>query len=64
MLGKFTEEDEEKFEQFIKTYGTALKLGAVEDEKNREKLAGLARFYTNQRNHTTLDQVCIVHNMF
>jgi heat shock protein 90kDa beta len=58
LLSKFSEEDGEKFEQFVKTYNTVIKLGAVEDTKNREKLMGLARFNTNQRNFTTLDQVC------
>ncbi|KAF5370105.1 hypothetical protein D9758_001068 [Tetrapyrgos nigripes] len=56
LLSKFSEEDGEKFEQFVKTYNTVIKLGAVEDTKNREKLIGLARFNTNQRNFTTLDQ--------
>ena len=33
------------------------KLGAVEDSKNRVKLAELCRFATNQRNETSLDEV-------
>jgi heat shock protein beta len=41
----------------IKSYGTALKLGAVEDRKNQIKLASLVRFHTNQRNMTSLDDV-------
>jgi len=36
-------------------YGSALKLGAVEDTKNREKLAALTSFTTNHRNSTTFD---------
>lgn len=50
-------EDKELFEQMQETYGSILKLGAVEDAKNREKLSALASFTTNRRNHTTLDQV-------
>lgn len=37
-------------------YNNALKLGAIEDTKNRDKIAALVRFPTNQRNETSLDQ--------
>ncbi|KIK65280.1 hypothetical protein GYMLUDRAFT_38715 [Collybiopsis luxurians FD-317 M1] len=50
------DEDKEKFEKFYESYGGVLKLGAVEDIKNREKLATLIRFATNRRNYTSLDQ--------
>ncbi|KAA1466486.1 HSP90-domain-containing protein [Dentipellis sp. KUC8613] len=56
MISKLVEEDPEKFEKILKIYGTALKMGAVEDIKNREKLASLVRFATNQRNVTTFDE--------
>ncbi|TFY72957.1 hypothetical protein EVG20_g20 [Dentipellis fragilis] len=59
MISKLAEEDPEKFETILKTYGTALKMGAVEDIKNREKLASLVRFATNQRNVTTFDEVYV-----
>jgi len=36
-------------------YGNALKLGAVDSEKDRYKLAALARWHTNKRNFTSLD---------
>lgn len=49
--------DEELFAKMHETYGSVLKLGAVEDEKNREKLATLVRFTTNQRNNTSFDMV-------
>lgn len=38
-------------------FGGALKLGAVEDQRNRDKLVQLTRFATNQRNSTSLDKV-------
>ena len=51
------EEGNNKFEKDIyPTYGTVLKLGSVEDEKNRDKLVELVRFTTNQRNFTSLDE--------
>ncbi|CAA7259747.1 unnamed protein product [Cyclocybe aegerita] len=49
-------DDKAQFDKMHETYGSILKLGAVEDEKNREKLAGLARFTSNQRNETSFDQ--------
>lgn len=57
LFTKLAEEDEEKFAQVQETYGSVLKLGAVEDTKHRDKLAALTRFTTNQRNNTSLDQV-------
>ncbi|KAL0579543.1 hypothetical protein V5O48_002472 [Marasmius crinis-equi] len=57
MFGKLTEEEgQERFEAFHKVYKTVVKLGAVEDVKNREKLSALTRFHTNMRNLTSLDQ--------
>jgi HSP90 family molecular chaperone len=50
-------DDQEKIDKMQKTYGSVLKLGAVEDVKNRDKLAGLTRYVTNQRNNTSFDQV-------
>ncbi|KAL1722314.1 Hsp90 protein-domain-containing protein [Schizophyllum commune] len=47
--------DNEEFRKFYDTYGSILKLGAVEDGKNREKLAALVRFTTNQREFVSLD---------
>jgi heat shock protein beta len=55
---RLAEEDPENFNELQTKYGTALKLGAVEDTKNRNKLAALTRFSTNHRNSTSLDEVC------
>lgn len=56
-------DDQEKNDKMQQTYGSILKLGAVEDIKNRDKLAGLTRFTTNQRNNTSLDQVSHLSRM-
>ncbi|KAG6861602.1 hypothetical protein C0995_014509 [Termitomyces sp. Mi166 len=56
LFTKIFEEDPEKFREIEGVYGSIFKLGAVEDVKNRDKLAALARFTTTQRNETTLDQ--------
>ena len=57
LFSKIAEDDQEKFTEITKIYGTTLKLGASEDNKNREKLAALVRFNTNQRNSTSFDSV-------
>lgn len=48
--------DEDKATDFYKVYGTVLKLAAVEDTKNREKMLELVRFATNQRESTSLPE--------
>lgn len=58
LIQRLAKDDEEKFLEVQKTYGSVLKLGAVESQEFREKLSALARFPTNQRNNTSLDQVC------
>ncbi|KAF9247032.1 Hsp90 protein-domain-containing protein [Melanogaster broomeanus] len=55
LLAKIAEEDSEKSNEITKLYNTVLKLGAAEDNKNREKLAALTRYTTNQRNGTSFD---------
>ncbi|KAF9009082.1 Hsp90 protein-domain-containing protein [Cyathus striatus] len=56
LFTKISEEDPAKWEKIQEVYGSVLKLGAVEDTKNRDKLLALTRFTTNQRNDTSLDQ--------
>ncbi|KAJ7638797.1 Hsp90 protein-domain-containing protein [Roridomyces roridus] len=56
LFARIAEDDKEKFEKIVDTYGSVFKLGAVEDTKNREKLTALTRFTTTQRNYTSLDQ--------
>ncbi|KAH9844178.1 heat shock protein Hsp90 [Rhodofomes roseus] len=55
LLARLQENEPEKWTTLQKTYGNVFKLGAVEDSKNRVKLAELCRFATNQRNETSLD---------
>ncbi|KAG2077431.1 HSP90-domain-containing protein [Suillus decipiens] len=55
LFSRIAEEDQEKYEQIMKIYGQVLKLGASEDSKNREKLAALVRFSTNQRAAVSFD---------
>ncbi|KAF8559124.1 HSP90-domain-containing protein [Imleria badia] len=55
LFGKLAEEDPEKFQEITGIYNTALKLGAADDSKNRERIAALTRYTTNQRNDTSFD---------
>ncbi|KAF4574637.1 heat shock protein 90 family protein [Pleurotus pulmonarius] len=56
IFNRLADEEPAKFERFQKSYGSVLKLGAVEDTKNREKLAALTRFRTNHKDSVSLDQ--------
>jgi heat shock protein beta len=49
--------DEEKFTTFLSEFGTSLKIGAIEDNKNRKKIAQVLRFPSSYEgsNSTTLD---------
>ncbi|KAI3648397.1 hypothetical protein MP228_006251 [Amoeboaphelidium protococcarum] len=40
--------DDEKYEQFLKEYGTNLKLGAIEDSQNKKVLTRLLRFHSSK----------------
>ena len=61
LFEKLAREDEARFAVLQEVYGNVLKLGAVEDVANREKLTAMARFDTNHRNFTSLDQVRLFH---
>ncbi|RIA93742.1 heat shock protein gp96 [Glomus cerebriforme] len=49
--------DEEKFTKFLSEFGTSLKVGAIEDNKNRKKIAQLLRFPSSYKgsNSTSID---------
>ncbi|KAG2118761.1 Hsp90 protein-domain-containing protein [Suillus discolor] len=55
LFSKIAEEDQEKYAEITKHYGQVLKLAASEDSKNRQKLAALVRFDTNQRGAVSFD---------
>ncbi|QRV72841.1 heat shock protein HSP90 family protein [Ceratobasidium sp. AG-Ba] len=58
LVEKLSKDEKEinKFKKFMKVYGPVIKLGAVESPKEQQKLAALARWDTNLRNFTSLDQ--------
>jgi len=55
---RVAEDEPERFSELHKVYGNVFKLGVIEDSKNGDKLVPLLRFVTNQRNSTSLDEVC------
>jgi heat shock protein beta len=57
LFSKIAEEDPEKFHEINGIYNTVLKLGAADDSKNRERIAALTRYTTNQRNGTSFGDV-------
>lgn len=61
LFSKIAEEDQEKYAEITKNYGQVLKLAASEDSKNRQKLAALVRFNTNQREVVSFDSVSDYH---
>ena len=57
LLARISEEDPEKYNKIMEVFGTTFKIGAVESQKDRQKIASLTRWSTNFRNSTSLDEV-------
>ncbi|GAA5930366.1 hypothetical protein JCM3775_004369 [Rhodotorula graminis] len=59
LFARLAAEDEAKYAELYSKAGTALKVGAVEDAKNRDRIVKLLRFETSALNGTTtnLDDV-------
>lgn len=55
LFNKLEAENDYQWKKLQDTYGSVLKMAAVEDTKNREKLSALCRFTSNQRNGTSFD---------
>lgn len=64
MFQRIEKDDPEKYAEIIKGFGGALKLGAIDDKRNSDKLVPLLRFASNQRNYTSLDEVCRLVALF
>jgi heat shock protein 90kDa beta len=60
LMNRLEKEEPEKFAELQKEFGSVIKLGATEDHKNKQKLASLSRFHTNQRTNASLDEVCVL----
>lgn len=58
LFGQLAREDPEKFDELYTAAGTALKVGAIDDVKNRDRIVKLLRFESSAVNGTTdLDDV-------
>ncbi|GAA5991318.1 hypothetical protein JCM10908_003254 [Rhodotorula pacifica] len=58
LFGQLAREDPEKFDELYTAAGTALKVGTIDDAKNRDRIVKLLRFESSAVNGTTnLDDV-------
>ncbi|KAH6914924.1 Hsp90 protein-domain-containing protein [Coprinopsis sp. MPI-PUGE-AT-0042] len=55
LFNKLETDNDYRWKKLQDTYGSVLKMAAVEDTKNRDKLSALCRFTSNQRNGTSFD---------
>lgn len=56
LLERVSKESPEKYEQIWSALGTVIKMGCLESKKDKQKLAALSRWPSNQRNFTSLDE--------
>lgn len=62
-LASLAEDDESKYLEFYKEYSKNIKLGVHEDEKNKDKLIGLLRFYTSNHKENPISLEKYVEEM-
>ncbi|KAF8489119.1 heat shock protein Hsp90 [Gautieria morchelliformis] len=56
LLQRISQDTPEKYQEIWSALGPVIKLGALEAEKDEQKLAGLSRWASNQHNSTSLDE--------
>lgn len=56
MIASLSEQGVETYQPFIENYNTALKIGLLEDEKNRDRLWKLVRYESSASAFTSLDE--------
>lgn len=54
---KISTDDPEKFKEISKIYGNALRIGMLESEKDKLKIAKLLRFQSTTSDYTSLEEV-------
>ncbi|KAF0525474.1 heat shock protein Hsp90 [Gigaspora margarita] len=61
LIADLKNNDEEKYNKFLKEFGTSLKVGAIEDNDNRKKIAHLLKFPSSYKgsNWTSIDDYII-----
>jgi heat shock protein beta len=58
---KISTDDPEKFKEISKIYGNALRIGMLESEKDKLKIAKLLRFQSTTSDYTSLEEVSYQH---
>ena len=56
LFTRLAEDEPEKFKEFSKVYGNALRVGLIESKKDQIKLAKLLRFESTRQPFTSLDE--------
>jgi len=57
LFTKLSMESEEKYQEISKLYGNALRIGMLESDKDKVKIAKLLRFESTRTNCTSLEEV-------
>lgn len=57
LFTKLPTDEPEKFKEVSKLYGNALRIGMLESQKDKVKLAKLLRFESTRTNYTSLEDV-------
>lgn len=57
LFGKVASDSPEKFKEVSKMYGNALRIGMLESQKDKIKLAKLLRFESTRSDYTSLEEV-------
>lgn len=57
LFGKIAADDPSNFKEISKVYGNALRIGMLESQKDKIKLAKLLRFESTRTDYTSLEEV-------
>lgn len=58
LFTRLSMENKEKYQEISKLYGNALRIGMLESDKDKVKIAKLLRFESTVTNCTSLEEVC------
>jgi len=62
LFTRLSMESKEKYQEVSKLYGNALRIGMLESDKDKVKIAKLLRFESTVTNFTSLEEVCQLYS--